>query len=103
MRFDANTGFYLNDRNVKVKGFCNHQDFAGCGTAMPDRVNRFRVQKLQEMGANAWRTAHNPPNIALLDACDSLGFLVWDENHRNIADGDQWISQKSSDTSDDRK
>ena len=35
-------------------GLCNHQDFAGCGVAVPDRVNMFRVQKLQEMGGNAW-------------------------------------------------
>jgi hypothetical protein len=34
-------------------------------------------------GANGWRTAHNPPNPALLDAADALGFLVWDESHRN--------------------
>jgi beta-galactosidase len=59
----------------------NHQDFAGVGVAVPDSLQIFRVSKLKEMGANAWRTAHNPPNPALLDATDRLGFLVWDENH----------------------
>ena len=34
-------------------------------------------------GVNGWRTAHNPPNPALLDACDTIGMVVWDETHRN--------------------
>eukprot|EP01120_Amphizonella_sp_Union-15-10_P012342 TRINITY_DN5463_c0_g1_i1.p1 TRINITY_DN5463_c0_g1~~TRINITY_DN5463_c0_g1_i1.p1 ORF type:complete len:494 (+),score=92.22 TRINITY_DN5463_c0_g1_i1:91-1482(+) len=59
----------------------NHQDFAGVGTAVPDSLQYYRVNKLKEMNGNAWRTAHNPPNPELLDACDELGFLVWDENH----------------------
>lgn len=45
-----------------------------------------RLKKLQQFGANAWRTAHNPPNEALLNAADRLGVLVWDENHRNGQD-----------------
>jgi len=49
--------------------------------AVPDSLQTFRVKRLKEMGGNAWRTAHNPPNPALLDATDKLGFLVWDENH----------------------
>eukprot|EP01084_Bolivina_argentea_P139860 245984_1 len=68
--FDVNNGLFLNNRNVKMKGFCNHQDFAGCGTGMPDRVNRYRVQHLQNMGANSWRMSHNPPNPELLDFTD---------------------------------
>ena len=52
--FDVNQGLLLNDNPVKAKGFCNHQDFAGVGTAVPDRINEFRVTKLQEMGTNAW-------------------------------------------------
>ncbi len=62
---------------------CQHQDFSGVGVAVPDSLEGFRVAKLKEMGANAWRTAHNAPNSELLDACDQQGFLVWDENHRN--------------------
>ena len=58
---------------------CNHQDFAGVGTALPDRIEDFRVAKLQSFGANAWRMSHNPPNPELLDAADRRGLLVWDE------------------------
>eukprot|EP01123_Difflugia_compressa_P007752 TRINITY_DN2141_c1_g1_i1.p1 TRINITY_DN2141_c1_g1~~TRINITY_DN2141_c1_g1_i1.p1 ORF type:complete len:649 (-),score=153.23 TRINITY_DN2141_c1_g1_i1:63-1853(-) len=81
IHWDVNNGFLLNDQPVKIKGMANHQDFAGVGVAVPDSLQVFRISKLKQMGANAWRTAHNPPNAALLDLADKLGFLVWDENH----------------------
>uniref|UniRef100_A0A6B2KZM7 Ricin B lectin domain-containing protein n=1 Tax=Arcella intermedia TaxID=1963864 RepID=A0A6B2KZM7_9EUKA len=89
--FDKDKGLILNGKSVKVKGLCNHQDFAGVGTAVPDRINLFRVQKLKEMGANAWRMSHNPPNSELLDYTDQNGILVWDEN-RNFGDSEQYYS-----------
>ena len=61
LKFDAEKGFFLNGKSVKVKGTCNHQDHAGVGVAVPDAVQYFRVRKLQEMGCNAYRTSHNPP------------------------------------------
>jgi beta-galactosidase len=79
VRFDPNHGFFLNDKPVKIKGTCNHQDFAGVGVALPDRIHYFRVEKLKEMGSNAYRMSHNLPTPALLDACDQLGMLVMDE------------------------
>lgn len=79
LRFDAATGFYLNGRNVKIKGTCNHQDHAGLGVALPDAAQRFRVKTLQAMGCNAWRSTHNPPTPELLDACDEMGMLFLDE------------------------
>eukprot|EP00913_Durusdinium_trenchii_P017901 g16820.t1 len=53
-----------------------------------------RLKKLQQFGANAWRTAHNPPNEALLNAADRLGVLVWDENHRNGQDEEMEVMIK---------
>ena len=50
--FDAEKGFFLNGKSVKLKGTCNHQDHAGVGAALPDAVQYFRVRKLQEMGCN---------------------------------------------------
>ncbi len=79
IRFDADKGFSLNDESLKIKGTCNHQDHAGVGSALPDRLQYFRVGKLKEMGCNAYRTSHNPPTPELLDACDRLGMLVMDE------------------------
>jgi beta-galactosidase len=77
--FDAEKGFFLNGKSVKLKGTCNHQDHAGVGAALPDAVQYFRIRKLQEMGCNALRTSHNPPTPELLNAADELGMLVFDE------------------------
>ncbi len=77
--FDADKGFLLNGTPVKLKGTCNHQDHAGIGAALPDAVQYYRVRKLQEMGCNSLRTSHNPPTPELLDACDELGMLIFDE------------------------
>jgi len=71
------------------KGFCNHQDFGGTGVATPERINRYRVQHLKNMGANSWRMSHNPPNPELLDFMDEYGMLVWDEN-RHFGESPQW-------------
>ncbi len=84
--FDADRGFLLNGKPYVLKGTCNHQDHAGVGTAMPDRLRYFRVAALKAMGSNAWRTAHNPPAPELLEACDRLGMLVMDENRLMGAD-----------------
>jgi beta-galactosidase len=78
-KFDAERGFLLNGVPVKLKGTCNHQDHAGLGAALPDAVQYYRIRKLQEMGCNSLRTSHNPPTPELLDACDELGMLVFDE------------------------
>jgi beta-galactosidase len=85
IRYDADKGFFLNGQAIKIQGTCNHQDFAGIGIAVPDAMESWRVQKLKEMGANAWRMSHNPPTPELLDACDRLGMLVMDEN-RHLGD-----------------
>jgi beta-galactosidase len=72
-------GLLLNGKQVKIKGTCNHQDHAGLGAALPDAVQNYRIAKLIEMGSNGLRTSHNPPTPELLNACDELGMLVFDE------------------------
>lgn len=79
-RFDPAQGFFLNDRHVKIKGVCIHQDHAGLGVALPDSIVDFRVRRLKEMGCNAIRSSHNAPTRELLDACDRHGLMVMDEN-----------------------
>jgi beta-galactosidase len=76
---DKDKGLFVNGQPVKVHGVCCHQDHAGVGSALPDYLQYYRIQLLKEMGANAYRTSHNPPTPELLDACDSLGMLVLDE------------------------
>ncbi len=73
-------GVFLNGKYIKLKGTNNHQDHAGVGSALPDYLQYYRVFLLKQMGSNAYRTSHNPPTKELLDACDSLGMLVMDEN-----------------------
>ncbi len=80
IRFDAKQGFFLNGKQLKIKGTNNHQDHAGVGAAMPDALQEFRIKSLKEMGSNAYRCSHNPPTPELLDVCDRLGMLVIDEN-----------------------
>ncbi len=78
-RFDAEKGFFLNGKHMKLQGTNNHQDHAGVGSALPDYLQYYRINLLKEMGVNAYRTSHNPPTPELLEACDSLGMLVMDE------------------------
>jgi len=77
--FDKDKGFFLNGKNIKMKGACLHQD-AGClGVAVPNRSYERRLTILKEFGANAIRCSHNPPSPEFLNYCDSIGFLVVDE------------------------
>ncbi len=92
IRFDPDKGFFLNDQPVKIRGVCNHQDHAGVGSALPDRLQAFRIERLKEMGCNAIRTSHNPPTPELLDACDRMGMLVMDE-HRMAGVSREILSQ----------
>ncbi len=80
IRFDANEGFFLNGKHLKIKGTNNHQDHAGVGSAIPDALNEYRITTLKSIGVNAYRCSHNPPTPELLYACDRLGMLVIDEN-----------------------
>jgi beta-galactosidase len=85
IRYDAEQGFFLNGKPVKIKGTCNHQDHAGLGSALPDRIQYYRIEKLKAMGSNGYRTSHNPPTPELLDACDRLGMLVMDETRMMLS------------------
>ena len=79
IRFDADNGFFLNGKRVQIQGVCCHQDHAGVGAAVPDRLNFWRIDQLKTYGVNAYRASHNPPTVSVLEACDSLGMLVLDE------------------------
>ncbi len=78
-RFVPETGFWLNDKNIKIKGVCLHHDGSAFGAAVPLRVWERRLEQLRALGVNAIRTAHNPVAPEFLDLCDRMGFLVMDE------------------------
>ena len=79
LRWEADTGFWLNDRNVKLRGVCDHLECGPVGAAVPDELNRWKIQLLKDMGCNAIRVAHNPQTPVFYDLCDELGMLVMDE------------------------
>ncbi len=79
INFDPNTGFTLNDENLKIKGVCLHHDGGLVGSAVPKGVWKRRLETLKEGGVNAVRIAHNPGADDFLDLCDELGILVQDE------------------------
>ena len=79
IKYDADRGFLLNGRPVKMRGVCLHHDAGSVGAAVPEAVWVRRLQLLKDMGCNAIRTSHNPVAPEFLDLCDRMGFLVMDE------------------------
>jgi beta-galactosidase len=77
--WDADRGFLLNGRRVKLHGVNLHHDGGAVGAAVPERIWEHRLALLRAMGVNAIRTSHNPPAPEFLDLCDRLGFLVMAE------------------------
>jgi beta-galactosidase len=92
VKFDAKEGFFLNGNHLKIQGTNNHQDHAGIGSALPDYMQYYRIKLLKEMGSNAYRASHNAPTPELLEACDSLGMLVVDEQ-RLLNSSPEYIDQ----------
>ena len=96
--FDADKGFILNGKPLKLKGVNMHQDHAGVGVAIPDALQEYRLKQLKKFGCNAYalqeyrlkqlkkfgcnayRASHNPMTPEMLDACDREGILVIAEN-----------------------
>jgi len=78
-RFDAATGFWLNGRNIKLKGAALHADAGAFGMAAPLSFWERRLKGLQALGVNAIRTAHHPFGPEVLDLCDRLGIIVMNE------------------------
>lgn len=82
IHFDADKGFFINGKNIKIKGVCCHHDYAGVGIAQYDSITEYRISQLKSMGANAYRSSHHMPTDELLTICDKLGMLVFDETRR---------------------
>ena len=89
IKFDAATGFSLNDKNVKIKGVCLHHEAGALGASVPLGAWKRRFQILKELGVNGIRTSHNAVAPEFLDLCDKMGMLVMDETF------DTWNAAKS--------
>jgi beta-galactosidase len=79
LEFTSDRGFFLNGRNLKLKGVCLHHDAGPVGAAVPEDVLRRRLLLLREGGCNAIRTGHAPMAPEFYDLCDELGLLVMAE------------------------
>ena len=88
-RFDAQTGFWLNGKNMKLNGVCEHHDFGCLGAALHEDALHRKLTKLKAMGVNAIRSSHNPPAPELLNMCDTMGLIVMDESF------DMWRRRKT--------
>lgn len=75
----AETGLWINGKNVKMRGACLQGDAGALGTAIPDKILRFRIQQLKDMGLNAIRVAHKAQTPTFYDLCDEIGMMVMDE------------------------
>ncbi|MBN1361693.1 MAG: DUF4982 domain-containing protein [Sedimentisphaerales bacterium] len=78
-KLTADDGFHLNGRRLQLYGVCLHHDQGPLGAAFFPRAMERQLEIMREMGVNAVRTSHNPPAAELLDLCDRMGFVVWDE------------------------
>jgi beta-galactosidase len=92
INFDADKGFFLNGKPLKIQGTCNHQDHAGVGAALPDRLQWYRLAVLRDMGCNAVRTSHNMPTPEWVDACDRMGMLMMCET-RMMSSNQEGLAQ----------
>ena len=88
-KFDAKTGFWLNGKNFKLNGVCEHHDFGCLGAALNEDALHRKLSKLKAMGVNAIRSSHNPPAPELLNMCDTMGIIVMDESF------DMWRRRKT--------
>jgi beta-galactosidase len=79
IEFTAADGFHLNGRRVQLQGVCLHHDQGPLGSAFYPRAMERQLEIMKDMGVNAIRTSHNPPGPELLDLCDRMGLVVWDE------------------------
>jgi beta-galactosidase len=89
IEFSVDKGFLLNGEPTKLRGGCIHHDHGGLGSADFPAASYRKVKLLKETGFNSLRISHNPPSLAMLEACDKLGMLVMDEAF------DMWNMPKS--------
>ncbi|TMU57299.1 glycoside hydrolase family 2 protein [Flagellimonas algicola] len=76
---DSKRGFMLNDKPIELIGANRHQQYPYIGDAVPNSLHYKDMLQFKEYGFNIMRTAHYPQDDALIQACDELGILVYEE------------------------
>lgn len=87
--WNGQAGFILNGEPIKIDGGCIHHDHGPLGAIALDRAEERTIELLKAAGFNSMRASHNPRSPYMLDVCDRLGILVWDEF------SDMWDVQKN--------
>lgn len=77
--FDGNKGFSLNGKPYKLRGVNRHQDQVPVGVALDDEAHRRDIRLIKELGCNFIRISHYPQDDAIVEMCDELGLLAWEE------------------------
>lgn len=90
LAYKPDSGFWLNGRNIKIKGVCEHHDLGCLGASYNQTAMRRKLQIVKEMGVNAVRTAHNMPAAEWMDLADEMGILIDSEGF------DMWEKSKTT-------
>lgn len=77
--FKKNSPFYLNGERLLLRGTHRHEDHAGVGAAMTEDMIIQEMEMMKEMGVNFIRLGHYQQSRIVLEQCDRLGILVWEE------------------------
>lgn len=85
-----NDGFFLNGKQMKLKGVSMHHDQGALGAVDNKTSIRRQVKKLKDMGVNSIRVTHNPASQHLIDICNEEGILLVEESF------DGWYSAKKT-------
>lgn len=79
IEFREHGPFFLNGEKLFLRGTHRHEDSAHRAAAVPDDVTRHEFRMIRDMGANFIRLAHYQQSEMVLDLCDELGLVVWEE------------------------
>jgi beta-galactosidase len=79
LAFDGAAGLLLNGKPIKIHGGNIHHDHGPLGAVAIDRAEERTIEILKAAGFNAIRASHNPRSPYMLDVCDRLGMLVYNE------------------------
>lgn len=85
----SNKSILFNNRPLRIKGFCRHEDHPLFGCSLPYQAMDYDLNIIKDLGGNSIRTSHYPNDEIFLDLCDEKGILVWEENHaRGLTESD---------------
>ena len=78
-KFDKDKGFFLNGKNIKLRGVCLHHDLGCLGAELNKSAIERQVRIMKEMGCNAIRLTHNPSSSEFLEVCAKEGIMLVEE------------------------